>query len=334
MTAFKQKDFEILWHVIDIYLEIRSPVSSKRVAERMGFTKSSATLRAVMSKLEKEGFLSSEHCSSGRIPTSDALRLYVQRLSKTSCLSKSTEDALQVVFESWEAQFCPDRVIQTIASLCGCAGFVFIRSIPASHLKYLDFVYISPERAMAVLIFENETVSPYALQLPKRVTPEHLYAYHRYLNPHIVTDRSLSAVRRYVLHHESPEYLSECLENLEASVMLKQTSSQYMLIKGQSQLIDGLSGTTTLSTFQSLLQWLEKEDALMHILSQLPVEPEDFYIFFGREHDTFSFEGFNLVFRPFSGKDAQGAIGAIGPFYMDYQKVIPVIEKMTKLMKE
>ncbi|WP_161630426.1 hypothetical protein [Holospora undulata] len=325
---------ETLWHVIDIYLEIRSPVSSKRVAERLGFTKSSATLRSIMAKLEKDGLLSSEHCSSGRIPTSDALRLYVQKVRKVNYLCQATEDALQVAFRSWRVQFCPDGVIQTIASLCRCAGFFFMRSIRVPCLKHLDFIYIAPERAVGVLIFENETVSPYALRLPKRVTPRHLHSYHRYLNPHIVTDRSLSAVRQYVLHHESPEYLAECLENLEESVTLKQTSSQYMLIKGQSQLIDAISGATTLSTFQALLQWLEKEDALMHILSQLPRDPEDFYIFFGREHETFSFEGFNLVFTPFFRKDVQGAIGAIGPFYMDYQKVIPVIEKMTQFMKE
>ncbi|PPE03444.1 hypothetical protein [Holospora curviuscula] len=334
MALSSQKDLEMLWHVIDIYLEVRSPVSSKRVAEHLKFAKSSATVRAIMAKLEKEGLLTSDHCSSGRVPTSHALTLYIQRLRKINYLSEATEDALQLAFKSWRNHFSPDSVIQTIASLCRCAGFFFMQSVRLPRLKYLDFVYVAPEHAVGVLIFENEIVSPYAIRLPKRVTPEHLASYHHYLNPHIVTDQSLSAVRQHVLHHNSPEYLSECLENLEASVTLKQSASHHILIRGQSQLIDALSGTTTLATFQALLKWLEGEEALVGILSQLQGKRDDFYVLFGRESDRFSFEGFNLVFTSFSCKDAQGAIGAIGPFYMDYQKIIPIIEKMTQFIKE
>ena len=334
MAILSQKDLETLWHVIDIYLEIRSPVSSKRVTERLRFSRSPATLRAIMAKLEKEGLLTSEHCSSGRIPTCHALSLYIQRLRTMNHLSEATENALQVAFKSWRTQFSPHNIIQTIASLCRCAGFFFMQSIQVPRLKYLDFVYVAPEHAVVVLIFENEMVSSHVIRLPRSVTPRHLSFYHQYLNPHVVTDRSLSAIREHVIHNNGPEYLSECLENLEASVTLKQSASHHMLIRGQSQLIDALPSATTLSTFQALLEWLEKEEALVQIVSQLHRETDDFYILFGREHHAFSFEGFNLIFTSFSCKDTQGAIGAIGPFYMDYQKIIPIIEKMTQFMKE
>ena len=237
-------------------------------------------------------------------------------------------------FDKPNTQFNPERIIQTITSLCKCASFFFLRAPQASVLKYLDFVYVTPEHALGVLVFEDDAVSSYCFHLPKNITPMHLHSYHAYLNPDIVMGQSLSKIREYVERHQGPLYLLECLSALECVVDSKQSSSNHMVIRGQSQLIDALSGATTLATFQSLLQWLETEDALVRILSQSTEEIDNFYIVFGRENDAFYFEGFNLVFTSFSYKNTQGAIGAIGPFYMDYQKIIPIIEKTTEFIKE
>jgi heat-inducible transcriptional repressor len=334
VTRLAQRNLEILWHIIDIYLAIRAPVSSKRVTERLGFMRSPATLRNIMATLEQQGMLTSQHCSSGRIPTSSALKLYIQRLRETMRVQAYTEDALLLAFETQNTPLRPEDIIQTIASLCGCAGFFFIQSVHVPFIKYLDFVPITPGKALGVLVSQEDAVSSFCFRLPTSVTPAHFPMYHKYLNPHIVTGRTLTEIREYVEHQHGPEYLRECIRALDHVVTLNTTPTQHIIIRGQSQLIDALSGPSTLSTFQSLLQWLETGDALMRIVSKRHCESENLYVLFGREDETFDFEGFNLVFTSFSSHNTHGAIGAIGPFYMDYQKIIHIIEKSTKFMKE
>lgn len=334
VTRLAERNFEILWHIIDIYLEIRAPVSSKRVTERLGFMRSPATLRNIMATLEQQGMLTSQHCSSGRIPTSSALKLYIQRLRQTMRVQDYTEDALLLAFETQNAPIKPEGIIQAIASLCGCAGFFFLQSTHVPFIKYLDFVYITPGKALGVLVSQEDVVSSFCFRLPTSVTPAHFQIYHKYLNPRIVTGRTLAEIREYVEYQHGPEYLRECIRALDHVVNLNAQPTQHMMIRGQSQLIDAFSGASTISTFQSLLQWLETGDALMRIVSKKQCENDNLYVLFGREDETFDFEGFNLVFTSFSSHNTHGAIGAIGPFYMDYQKIISIIEKSTNFMKE
>ena len=334
MTLLAQRNLEILWHIIDIYLEIRAPVSSKRVTERLGFMRSSATLRNIMASLEQQGMLSSQHCSSGRIPTPAALKLYIQRLRQVVCVQEETEEALLVGFETQSTPETPENTIQKIASLCGCAGFFFTQSLSIPFIKYLDFVYITPGKALGVLVSQEDAVSSFCFQIPACVTPAHFQMYHRYLNPRVVTGRTFAEIRAYVEREHTPDYLRECIRALDHVVTLNTVPTQHMMIRGQAHLIDASSGANKLSTFQSLLQWLETGDALIRIVSKMPREHDNLYILFGREDEFFDFEGFNLVFTSFSYHNTYGAIGAIGPFYMDYQKIISIIEKSTKFMKE
>ncbi|MDP3792661.1 MAG: hypothetical protein Q8Q89_02925 [bacterium] len=66
--------------IIDNYIKTAEPVSSKALVKSGPFSLSSATIRHEMSALEKAGYLTHLHTSSGRVPTGKAYRLYVDNL--------------------------------------------------------------------------------------------------------------------------------------------------------------------------------------------------------------------------------------------------------------
>lgn len=64
--------------IIEQYAEVASPVGSNLLAKAFGV--SSATVRADMAELEKEGFITQPHTSAGRVPTDKGYRMYVNSL--------------------------------------------------------------------------------------------------------------------------------------------------------------------------------------------------------------------------------------------------------------
>ena len=77
MTERKQY---LLEYVILQYIETAQPVSSLVLQQRYDLPYSSATIRNELAELEMEGYLMQVHTSSGRIPTDQGYRHYVNRL--------------------------------------------------------------------------------------------------------------------------------------------------------------------------------------------------------------------------------------------------------------
>ncbi len=76
MTERQQK---ILQAIVEQYAEVASPVGSTLLAKV--FDVSSATVRAEMADLERQGYITHPHTSAGRIPTDKGYRYYVNHLN-------------------------------------------------------------------------------------------------------------------------------------------------------------------------------------------------------------------------------------------------------------
>lgn len=85
---------QILSAIVEQYAEVASPVGSSLLAKVFGV--SSATIRAEMSDLERQGLIMQPHTSAGRVPTDKGYRFYVNGLAgdKDSAIEKRGERAL------------------------------------------------------------------------------------------------------------------------------------------------------------------------------------------------------------------------------------------------
>jgi heat-inducible transcriptional repressor len=70
-----KKEF-ILHSIIKAYIEHCEPIGSSQLKSMYDITYSPATIRGYFKKLGDEGFLAQEHVSSGRTPTTEALKQY------------------------------------------------------------------------------------------------------------------------------------------------------------------------------------------------------------------------------------------------------------------
>ncbi len=70
-----KKEF-LLHSIIKAYIEHCEPIGSSQLKSMYDITYSPATIRGYFKKLGEEGFLTQEHVSSGRTPTTEALQQY------------------------------------------------------------------------------------------------------------------------------------------------------------------------------------------------------------------------------------------------------------------
>lgn len=71
---------QILALIVQLYSQSSEPVGSRTLLEKSPLKVSSATIRNDMVVLEQVGFLMKAHSSSGRIPSFDGYRFYIDRL--------------------------------------------------------------------------------------------------------------------------------------------------------------------------------------------------------------------------------------------------------------
>lgn len=100
----------ILKSIINEYIETAEPVGSETLEKKHNLGVSPATLRNEMAKLTEAGFLKQPHTSAGRIPTSKALKLYVNQLMKPKELSVA--DEVSVKEKIWDCRTHFDKLMR------------------------------------------------------------------------------------------------------------------------------------------------------------------------------------------------------------------------------
>jgi len=93
MIDLTPRQIQILRAVIEEFIKTADPVGSDTIDRRFNIGVSPATIRNEMVQLTKQGYLVKSHSSSGRVPTPQALKLYVNELMKERELTVADEVA-------------------------------------------------------------------------------------------------------------------------------------------------------------------------------------------------------------------------------------------------
>jgi len=109
MNALTSRQTQILKTLIDEYIETAEPVGSEALEKKYNLGVSPATIRNEMSLLTKSGFLKQPHTSAGRIPTSSAMKFYVNQLMEEKTLSLA--DEVKAKEEVWDVRDDFDKLL-------------------------------------------------------------------------------------------------------------------------------------------------------------------------------------------------------------------------------
>jgi heat-inducible transcriptional repressor len=100
---------QILKAIVEEYIETAEPVASEQLEKKYNLGVSPATIRNEMAALTDEGLLRQPHTSAGRVPTSMALRFYIDNLMQEKQLSVAEEVSAKE--KVWDSRFDFDRLM-------------------------------------------------------------------------------------------------------------------------------------------------------------------------------------------------------------------------------
>lgn len=150
--ALTVRQTKVLKTIVAEFIRTAEPVGSHRLLELLDFRCSSATLRNEMAALENMGLLEKTHTSSGRIPSSEGYRYYVDHLM-IKYMDPQVTTALQNVFDQRNASM-EEVVKRSCDILSQMTNLTTVALGPDSSTQTLQHITLVPlNDVSAVAIF-------------------------------------------------------------------------------------------------------------------------------------------------------------------------------------
>jgi heat-inducible transcriptional repressor len=329
---------EIFRQLVEAYMATGQPVPSKLLADRLhdrGAGFSSPNIRLIMAQLEQLGLLYAPHTSAGRLPTSHGLRLFVDGLLEIGCLAED-ERAQLASMDGHGGKSVGDMLAdagQQLAGLAACTSLVVAPS-SQSTLRHLEFVRLSDQRALAVLVNSDGLVENRLLDLPAGLPSAALIEASNFINGRMIgktIDEALADLRQSLAAEQLQ--LDQLTQQLVADGLAYFSDSggdKRVVLHGQAQLLDHLAQVEEL---KSLFDALDSKETVIKLL-ELSGHAQGVQIYIGAENPLFAHTGCSMIVAPYSSADAKviGAIGVIGPAHMNYARIIPMVDYTAKVV--
>ncbi len=110
MYDLTTRQIDILKNIVHEYIDTAEAVGSETLEKKYDLGVSPATIRNEMAEMVKLGYLSKPHSSAGRIPTSKAIKFYINELMKEKELSVAEE--VEAKEKIWDLRETRDRFLR------------------------------------------------------------------------------------------------------------------------------------------------------------------------------------------------------------------------------
>jgi len=338
--ALGERAQHLLRVLIESYIRDGQPVGSRALSRESGLQLSSATVRNVMADLEALGFVSSPHTSAGRVPTDKGYRFFVDTLLQLRPLDEAMSAEIRRQVEASRDSPTSTDLIATVSQLLSSAtqlaGVVTLPRTRQAAVTQIEFVVLSENRVLVVLVFNDREVQNRIIQLERRYSPNELKRASNYLNEQF-RGRSLREVRQEILRQlsEARAHMNQIM--LDAIAVAQQVFESgdedrlEYVIKGETNLM-GMAELSSMEKLRRLFEAFNQKRDFLHLLDH-SLKAEGVQIFIGHESGYRILDDCSVITAPYADGDAVvGVLGVIGPTRMAYERVIPIVDMTAKLL--
>lgn len=160
----RQKD--ILRIIVEEYVKTVKPISSSIICKKLNC--SSATIRNEMVILEELGYLEKNHFASGRQPSEEGYKYYVENLMTPRDLNGEDMLKLQTIFhnQSLVLSDAIEKSLELVAEITNYTSVVLGKSTDENRLKKVEVISLDESKVLTMLITDKGHVEYKNLYLP------------------------------------------------------------------------------------------------------------------------------------------------------------------------
>ena len=323
----------ILKAIIKHYLEFGESVGSRTLEKKYSIGVSSATIRNTMADLEDKGLIVKTHTSSGRIPTSEGYRIYVEELIK---IREISTEAKAKVIEAYNKKMNQiDKIFEETSRLLSkmsqYAGVVLEPVIRQEGVKKVKLIHINNMNILVVAVMDSFLTKSFNMFLENPMNEEEVEDIDILLNEKIKNSPkafTLSDLEEFFINKDllMPEELKE-----------EQVINEGKLFfEGGTNLLE--SNVSDVMKVIDRVKLFNNPEDMRHIFSQFiktdQYKDGEVNVIFGEDLEIAGLEDFSFVFSVYMMGDAKGIMGVIGPKRMEYSKTVGLVEYVSEEVKQ
>ena len=336
---------KILKVIIDDYINTAEPVGSRTLARKHEIGLSSATIRNEMADLEELGLLEQLHTSSGRRPSDEGYRFYVDELlSKGNFYDELSLEDMDKIKEAMEIridelQGLIRKAAQVIANITNYTAVAVVSGMGKSEIKAVQIVPIDKNKALVIIVTKEGTVKNTMVRLEQEISADVL------IDVSIVFNKMLKGLTieqinqdvitkiKMVADNKLPDYIVIAILNGIIDC-IHQIDNKEVYLDGTNNIFN-FPEFCDVKKAKEFLNLLEAEELVDSILKENSKTDNDICIQIGKENKSEVIKDCSLITTTY-GIDGNviGTIGIIGPKRMEYSKVISVMNWVKKKIDE
>jgi len=313
---------EILKLIVLEYIKLAKPVGSNLICDRLKC--SSATVRSEMAALEELGLLEKTHTSSGRIPSEEGYRYYVDHLMKLKEISAEDMLKLQLIFNNNQLELsdCLKKSLEIVSDITNYTSVVLGNKSHENTLKEVNIVPLSNSSMTVIVItdkgfVEHKTINVNGISLDEIKKTVNLINNLIVGTPIDEVSSKLEfevkpIIGNYVKEHER-------LYNVFYNVFTNFTNRNVDVV--------GKKNILRLPEFSSVEKVREIMDKLDEDNIENIVEEDDFNnikVYIGKENKLD--DDMTVIKTKYKTDKEEGTIAIIGPKRMEYDRVVNLLE--------
>ena len=327
----------ILKNLVQLYVRDGQPVGSTKLANNADLSVSSATIRNVMADLESKGLIVSPHTSAGRIPTAKGYRLFVDSFVRATPLNRQTIASLQEQFiDESDPDILIKKASKALSKMTEFAGVVMIPNQSVARFKQIEFMTLSNNRVVSILVTEDGRVQNRIINLSRNYEQTELIEAANYFNE-LHSGSNLSDVRSKLIddiqedNEEMHRITKNAMDIAKKALVDEDEGKADVMLSGEQKLLD-VPDLCQIETLQKLFNVFKTKQDLLDLLDR-SMKTEGVNIYIGEESGYGSLDNCSIVTKTYEAEgEILGTLGVIGPTRMAYSSVVSVVDVTAKLL--
>jgi heat-inducible transcriptional repressor len=337
MESLNDRARAILRAVIREYILAGEPVSSKLIAERSGLSLSPASIRKIMGELVDMGYLVQPHTSAGRVPALKSFRYYHDSLLKVEEPLKIDKEELHTLLEgSLSAKEWVENSSRTLSKLTHSAVIATSTSSGNFVIRHIGVMRVDSSSVMVVITGKSGTVHTKLVRVgAEELEHMNFERISNYLND-IAAGLSILELKELIVREmrDAKRLYDEIIKNaLKLSARALDDDDAFepesiYHVEGQSNIFDQMEFRLDYKKMKRIFSVFEDHSVLVKILEEC-MSNDGVSVFLGSESSHCELAGLSFVATPYSidggAASFEGTLGVIGPVWMNYPKIIPLV---------
>ncbi|MEJ2529543.1 MAG: heat-inducible transcriptional repressor HrcA, partial [Gammaproteobacteria bacterium] len=286
--------------------------------------------------LENVGLVVSPHTSSGRVPTVNGYRMFIDSLVTLKHPNDIEIDNLMSQLAN--DQSSPEMLesaSRMLSSVTHMAGVVMMPRRDQVSFLHIEFLPLSGDKVMVILVTKSGEVVNRIIKSKRRYSTSELEQVANYINASY-SGLTLSRVRESMIKEmrlakaDMNRIMNRAIEMTE-QVLDPVDAEGDFLIAGQTNLM-GFRELSDMHKLRQLFDAFNEKHEIVQLLDGC-LKADGVQIFIGEESGYTHLDTCSIVTAPYEiNNEVVGVLGVIGPKRMEYDRVIPVVDVTAKLL--